>query len=124
MKTILILLFTAITVASDAQVGQFKPFKLLIVSPDTAIIADELKSYASGLESNYVKKYYMSLKEMESFVNSDNQDEETKKTQEEIREHLKAAKLSESDVKDFKQKELENGSEEISDLAVVISFIL
>lgn len=101
-------LFTAIlltlTLTSFGQKGIFIPFKLLILKPDTAIIEQSLYGDIEIVQSDYLKRYYNAVQEMEHLANSNNFPDDTsfKATQEKIQLELLAAKAAEPEVKKFK----------------------
>lgn len=101
MRQFFIILFF---LSSNFSFGQstFRPFKMIIVSPDTAIIDEELKIFADTVQADYLKTYYNSIKQMESFVNYTGD----KKMKKEYEEKIKVAKQSEQEVKKFKYFEV------------------
>jgi hypothetical protein len=83
---------------SFGQRSNFRPFKMIIVSPDTAIIDEGLKIFVDTVQADYLKMYYNTIKQMERFVNyTDDQ-----KMKKEYEEKIKVAKQSEQEVKKFK----------------------
>jgi hypothetical protein len=79
---------------------------MVIVSPDTAIIDSQLKNLADTIESDYVKRYYNSIKQMEDSLTFNSYPADMKKQFEETKKKyevsLKVAKNSEQEVKTFK----------------------
>jgi hypothetical protein len=65
---------------SFGQKGIYKPFKLIIITPDTAIIEDDLKVFIDTVEHNYIQRYYYSVRQMENLLNFEDYSDEMKKT--------------------------------------------
>ena len=105
MRPILIFL-TLISTMSLGQTSIYKPFKLIFIAPDTAVIANDLKLFIDTVEQNYIRRYYHSIKQMEDLLNFKNYPDEMKKEFEKNRvsleENLKAAKSNETEIKKFK----------------------
>ena len=106
MKQFLSTLLFLVTTFSFAQKSEYRPFKMIIVSPDTAIIHEELKHFADTIVADYIKQYYNSIKQMEDMLTSKNYPADRKAQFEEIRkeyeENLKVARQSEQEVKEFR----------------------
>ncbi|HKR05987.1 MAG TPA: S41 family peptidase, partial [Bacteroidia bacterium] len=51
-----------ISSSSLSQVDKYKPFKLVIISPDSAVIDTSLKANGDTLEQRYLRYYYNSIK--------------------------------------------------------------
>jgi hypothetical protein len=98
MRHFLSVLPFLISTLSFGQQSEYRPFKMIIISPDTAIIDEELKLFPDTIESDYVKRYYNSIKQIEDFL--DHTDD--KKMRKEYEEKLKFAKQSEIEIKKFK----------------------
>jgi hypothetical protein len=98
---IIILLFIC-HLEAFGQEGKFIPFKLLILKPDTAIIEKSLYNDIDSVYSEYLKRYYYSIKRMEEFVNYSSDDSTLKATQQKMKENLLMAKTLEPEVKKFK----------------------
>ena len=58
MIQFLSILFFLGTTFSFGQNSQYRPFKMVIVSPDTAIIDEGLTNFVDSIELDYVKRYY------------------------------------------------------------------
>ena len=84
MKQILPVLLFLVSTFSFGQKSEYRPFKMIIVSPDTAVVDNELKNFADTIESNYVKRYYNSMKQMEDFLTFNDYPDDMKKQFEEI----------------------------------------
>lgn len=91
---------------SFGQKGIYKPFKMIIVAPDTAIIEDDLKVYVDTVELNYIRRYYYSVRQMEDLLNfkdySDEMKKEFEKNRSRLEENIKDAKSLEPEIKKFK----------------------
>ncbi|MBI3220754.1 MAG: hypothetical protein HYZ44_14665 [Bacteroidetes bacterium] len=99
MRQFLFVFFFLSTTFSFGQKSDFRPFKMVIVSPDTAIIEEGLKAFADSIESDYLKGYNNAIKQMEDLLNCKDCPEDMKKR---YAEGLKAAKQSEQEVKNFR----------------------
>ena len=106
MTRLILTFFILIPMISFGQKGMYKPFKMIIITPDTAIIEDDLKVFIDTVEHNYIRGYYYSVKQMEDLLNFEDYPEEMKKEFEKDRprleENLKASKAVESEVNKFK----------------------
>ena len=103
-KIPLVLLFLS-SIFSFGQTSEYRPFRMVIVSPDTATIDEGLKMFKDSIEADYIKGYYKSIKQMEDFLKwkDDSADkkqiEESKKR---IEENLRIKRQSEQSVKRFR----------------------
>jgi len=102
MKQFLLALLFLISTLSFGQKSEYRTFKMIIVSPDSVTITEELNVYVDSIESAYVKGYYKSIKQMEDFLNWDDNSEEVKKTKKKIEENLEIARQSEQEILRFK----------------------
>lgn len=104
-RLILIFLISTSTI-SFGQKGIYKPFKMIIITPDTAIIDDHLKIFIDTVEQNYIRRYYYSVRQMEELLNfkdySDEMKKEFEKNKPRLEENIKAAKSLEPEIKKFK----------------------
>jgi hypothetical protein len=94
-----------ISTVSLGQTSIYKPFKMIIIAPDTATIEDNLKVLIDTVEQNYIRRYYYSLKQMEDLLNfkeSDEMKKEFEKNRERLEKNLKAARSLETEIKKFK----------------------
>lgn len=102
----LVILFTLITYNSYAQEGLYKPFKLVIISPDTAIVDPQFKPYIDTLQNAHLKRYYQAITQMESMVDfKDYPKDEAKRfeeTKKRVQVNLIEAKKAEAEIKRFK----------------------
>lgn len=105
MKQFLSVLLFLISTLSFGQKSEYRTFKMIIVSPDSVAITEELNAYVDSIESDYVKGYYRSIKQMEDFLDWDDNSEEVKKTKKKIEENLKIARQSEQEIKKFRYYE-------------------
>jgi hypothetical protein len=104
MKKVFTTLLLTISLASFGQRSKYNTFKLIVLKPDTAIIDKELFSDIDSVQSDYLKRYYYSVQQMEKLVNSKNfqDDSSYKATLEKMRIELMAAKAAEPEIKKFK----------------------
>lgn len=103
MQKILITLLLFVSIISYGQKGRFKPFKLIVLKPDTAIIDETLYPDIDTIRANYLSRYYSYVQQIEQRINSKNFPEESgKATQERFKAELAALKILEPEVKKFK----------------------
>jgi hypothetical protein len=105
MRQIFLTLFSLTTILSLGQTGNYRPFKMVIVSPDTATIDSGLKMFQDSIEADYIKGYYKSIRQMEEFLawkNDSPNKKETDESKKKIEESLKVKKQSEQYVKRFR----------------------
>ena len=108
MQKFLTLILLTITISCFGQQGKFKPFKLVIVSPDTAIIDNSVYSYVDTIQQDHLKGYYASIKQMEEMLSSTDYPKELmtekqfKESQQETKSALDTAKKYENKIKQFK----------------------
>jgi len=104
MQKLFTTLFLTISLTSYGQQGKFNPFKLVVIKPDTAIIDKSLQGDIDSVQSDYLKRYYNSVQQMEQLANSKNFPDDTsfKATQEKMKTELVAAKAAEPEIKKFR----------------------
>lgn len=105
MRQILFTLFSLTSILSLGQTGYYRPFKMVIVSPDNANIDSSLKTFQDSIEADYIKGYYKSIKQMELFLNQKDESPDKKEMDEskkKIEENLKIKEQSEQYVKRFR----------------------
>ena len=104
MKFLFTLLLSIQCLSLIGQTNKFKPFKLIVLKPDTAIIDESFNSEIDSVQSDFQKSYYYSIKTIEEFVNSKHfeNDPSFKTSQESSKIELIAAKALESEIKKFK----------------------
>ena len=104
MKALFSILLLTCSLVSFGQKGKFKPFKLIVLKPDTAIIDKSLYADIDSVESDYLKRYYSSMQEIEQTVNSNafQNDTSFKTTIEEMKKELVKLKAYEPEIKKFK----------------------
>lgn len=106
MARLVSIFLVSISTLSFGQKGIYKPFKMIIITPDTAIIENELKVFIDTVEQNYIRRYYYSVRQMEELLNfkdySDEMKEQFEKNRARLEENIKAAKLIEPEIKKFK----------------------
>jgi hypothetical protein len=104
---ILLLSFLLVNSVSG-QTGKYKPFKLIIIAPDTAIIDSSLNSYIDTIQQDHLNSYYRSIKQMEEMLAFNDYpkdvmtEKEFKESQQRTKSTLDTAKKYESEVKQFK----------------------
>jgi len=104
MKKVFTALLLTISLASFGQKGKFNPFKLVLLKPDTTVIDKSLVGDIDSVQSDYLKRYYYSIHQMEELINSKNvpDDASFKATEEKMKLELVAAKAVEPEIKRFK----------------------
>ena len=104
MQKIFTEILLTLTLASYGQRGKFNPFKLIVLKPDTAIIDKSFYGETDSVQSDYLKRYYYSMQQMEQLANSKNFPDDTsfKATQEKMKLELVAAKAAKPEIKKFK----------------------
>jgi hypothetical protein len=106
MQKLLTLLLLTIHLASFGQNGMWKPFKLIVIKPDTAIIDNSLLSDIAGIEAANLKAYYSSIKQMEELLSfkdyPKDMEKSFKETQEKMENEIIQARAAEEQVKKFK----------------------
>jgi hypothetical protein len=81
------------------QKGKWKPFKLLVIQPDTAIISSTLNSDRDSIIQSHLDMYYRYVKQQEDILNCKPCDSLYK---EKIKTQLPQLKAQEAEVKKFK----------------------
>jgi hypothetical protein len=99
MQKIFTTLFLIFSLASYGQQGMWKPFKLLIVQPDTAVIEKSLYSDSDSVVATQLNRYYSFIKQQEGILDCEGCDSSIK---EQIRKDLPLLKAQEPEVKKFK----------------------
>jgi hypothetical protein len=106
MQKIFTTLLLALGLTTYGQSGMWKPFKLYLIKPDTAIIGKSLLSDRESIEADNLKSYYSSLKQMEDLLNfkdySKEMEKSFKETQERLKKQITLMKMQEDNVKKFK----------------------
>ena len=93
--------FTALGQDDYVQESRLKPFKVLIIAPDKAVIDDSLRLFTDSIELEYRDSYYKKIKELETKRKSDN-----RKERKSTNNMLKRLKDSEEDVLSFKYQQM------------------
>lgn len=101
MKKLLTFACVFLGLSAYAQQGNFHPFKLLVLKPDTAIISKDLFSYRDSITQTQVKRYYRSVKTYEDMANCKACDFE-KADMERYKKMAEELKKLEPEVKKFK----------------------
>ena len=106
MQRIFTTLLLTLSLTSYGQRGMWKPFKLCVIKPDTAIIDKSLFSDRDSIEADNLKSYYSSLKQMEDLLNfkdySKEMEQSFKETHERLKKQIPLMKAQEENVKKFK----------------------
>jgi hypothetical protein len=106
MQKLLIAFLLASSLSSYGQEGRWKPFKLLVIRPDTAIIDQSLFSDRDSVEADNLKSYYSILKRYQDLLNfkdySNEMEKSFKETQEQLQKAISFMKAQEDNVKKFK----------------------
>lgn len=104
MQKLFAIILLLISLTSYGQMGKFNPFKLVVLKPDTAIIDRTFYSEADSIQSDYFKRYYSSIEQMEHLINSKNFPDDTsfRATQEKMKVEVATSKALEPEIKKFK----------------------
>jgi hypothetical protein len=104
MQKIFTTILLTLTLTSYGQRGKFNPFKLAVLKRDTATIDKTFYGEIDSVQSDYLKRYYYSVQQMDQLANSKNFPDDTsfKATQEKMKLELVAAKAAEPEMKKFK----------------------
>jgi hypothetical protein len=106
MQKLFTIFLLTFSLTSYGQEGRWKPFKLLVIQPDTAVIDKSLFSDRDTIEANNLKSYYTNLKRYEDLLNFNNYSKEMeqsfKETKERLKKEIPAMKAQEDKVKKFK----------------------
>ncbi len=105
IRATLLVLISSIGVVIDSdgqdndhvQESRYRPFRVVIVSPDTAIINDSLVPYVDAVEKEFKDTYHEMLREIELRRDSVSHDEKEK-----IESEIRKVKTFESDVLNFR----------------------
>lgn len=110
MKIVPLIFFLLNCVFTYGQKSPYRPFKMVIIIPDTAVIHNELEYYVDTVQTAYVRRFYKSITYMEdvlNFYNSrDGRNKDTEERKKLLVEKLKAAKAMEPEIKKSKYFEL------------------
>ncbi|SHF95301.1 hypothetical protein, partial [Flavisolibacter ginsengisoli] len=106
MQKIFTTFLLVFSLASYGQEGRWKPFKLLVIQPDTAIIDQSLFGDRDSVEADNLKSYYSTLKRYEDLLNfkdySKEMEKSFKETQTRLQKEIPLMKAQEENVKKFK----------------------
>lgn len=104
MQKLFTIILLSISLGSYGQLGKFNPFKLVVLKPDTAIIDRALYTETDSIQSDYLKRYYSSIDQMEHLINSKKFPDDTsfKATQERMKLEVATARALEPEIKKFK----------------------
>ena len=101
MKEILVIFFLLFSLASNGQRGMWKPFKLVVIQPDTAIISTSLFNEKDSIVATQLKRYYQSVDLMEKLINCIGCPRDSGDT-EKMKQELVRLKSYENEAKKFK----------------------
>lgn len=97
----LLSLFLFCCLTTYGQNGMWKPFKLCVIQPDTAVIDQSLFSETDSIVATQLKRYYKSVDIMEKLVNCIGCQRDPDET-EKMKQELTQLKSYESEAKRFK----------------------
>lgn len=89
MRQMITTIFLCLCTTIHAQQGRWKPFKLLVIQPDTALIDKSLYSERDSVEADNLRSYYSTLKRYEDLANYQSTSKESEGAFKETRERLK-----------------------------------
>lgn len=69
MKSLFLFIIFGLTLAANAQERKFKPFSIIILKPDTAIIDKSLHQFRDTITQTQIARYYRSVKTYEDMAN-------------------------------------------------------
>ncbi len=104
MKKLFTILLLSLGLMSYGHMGRFNPFKIIVIKPDTAIIDKSLFADIDSIQSDYIKRYYNTVKEMEELINSKYFENDTsfRMRKEQMKVDLVNVKALEPEKKQFK----------------------
>jgi hypothetical protein len=105
MHKVLLVFFLLLSLVSNGQTGMWKPFKLIVIQPDTAVINTSLLNEKDSIVATQLKRYYQSVTALETFVNCINCPRDSGDT-EKMKEELARLKSYENEAKNFKYFQL------------------
>lgn len=105
-KALLLISFLTLTLISLSQKEGYKPFKFVIIKPDTAIVDSSLSQFIDTIEQSFIKSYYYSIKQLQEMLEPSDIEYPEELNIEEVREHTKKslefALKMEDEIKKFK----------------------
>ena len=99
MQRIFTTLLILISFSCSGQNGMWKPFKLLVIQPDTAIIAKTLFNGRDSVVQTQLRRYYTYVEQQERLLKCEGCDSAIK---EQVKTALPKIKAQEAEVKKFK----------------------
>ena len=99
MRRIFTTLSILISFSSFGQNGMWKPFKLLVIQPDTAIIDRTLFNGRDSIVQTQLRRYYTYVEQQERLLKCEECDSAIK---EQVKKALPKIKAQEAEVKKFK----------------------
>lgn len=105
MQRIFTTLLLTLSLATYGQRGMWKPFKLCVIKPDTAIIDKSLFNDTDSIVATQLKRYYQSVDLMEKLINCIGCPRDSGET-EKMKQELVRLKSFENEVKKFKYFQL------------------
>jgi hypothetical protein len=102
MRILFILCFFLTSFSTLGQEGKFIPFKLIIITPENAIIDAGLKSEIDSLENGLLKSYYFSISEKELLLNLYEKDTFNLNNLNQLKNEISELKAKEPQIKNYK----------------------
>lgn len=106
MKCIVTIVCCSFSFLLNAQEGIWRPFKMLVIQPDTAFVETSFNSQKDTIEAGHLRNYYAHIKKMEELVNFTDfpkeKEQSFKASQQIAKREVEYAKAHEKDVKAFK----------------------
>lgn len=99
MQRIFTTLLILVSLSSAGQNGMWKPFKLLVIQPDTASIDDAILSGKDSIVQTQLRRYYAFIDQQERLLKCEGCDSAIK---EQVKNDLPRIKAQEAEVKKFK----------------------
>lgn len=106
MKYLIAIVCCVFSFLLNAQEGIWKPFKMLVIQPDTALVETSFNSQKDTIEAEHTRSYYAQIKELEELVNFTDypkeQERSFKESQLKAKRQLESARAHERDIAAFK----------------------
>ncbi len=102
MKKLISILLLLICLSSFGQQTKLKPFRLIVLPPDTAIIDASLFSDIDSIHADHLKEYYHGIKTQEYLINVEKQLNVPRSKNDRLEKEILLMKAQESEIKKFK----------------------
>ncbi len=106
IRLFFIFAFFSSCLVSYGQTGIWKPFKLLVVQPDTAIVDQSFNSQKDSVEAQNLRAYYATLKQLKDMLDTKDDAKDMEKlfaeTHERLKKQIPLIEAQEEQVKKFK----------------------